>query len=85
MTSRPPMLTLLAAALAACLTFAAQAQMKVGVITSATGATAVVGIPQRNTAALLPKKIGNIDVEYTVYDDASDSTSTVALVKKLLV
>ena len=85
MTLRAPMLTLLTAALAACLTFSAQAQMKVGVITSATGATAAVGIPQRNTAALLPKKIGGIDVEYTVYDDASDSTNTVALVKKLLV
>ncbi len=88
MTLRPPLptlFTLLAAALAAGLSFAAQAQMKVGVITSATGATAAVGIPQRNTAALLPKKIGGIDVEYTIYDDASDSTSTVALVKKLLV
>jgi len=63
---------------------AAQAQMKVGVIASATGPTAVVGIPQKNTAALLPKKIGNIDVEYTVYDDASDSTQSVALMKKLL-
>jgi branched-chain amino acid transport system substrate-binding protein len=60
------------------------AQMKVGVISSATGPTAVVGIPQKNTAALLPKKIGNIDVEYTVYDDASDSTTSVALIKKLL-
>lgn len=32
----------------------AEAQMKVGVIASATGPTAVVGIPQKNTAALLP-------------------------------
>ena len=85
MPLRPPNLPLLAAALAACLSCGAQAQMKVGVITSATGATAAVGIPQRNTAALLPKKIGNTDVEYTVYDDASDATTTVALVKKLLV
>jgi branched-chain amino acid transport system substrate-binding protein len=64
---------------------AAQAQMKVGVIASATGPTAAVGIPQKNSAALLPKKIGNLDVEYTVLDDASDSTQTVALVRKLLV
>ena len=63
----------------------AQAQMKVGVITSATGPTAAVGIPQKNSAALLPKKIGNIDIEYTVLDDASDSSQTVVLVKKLLV
>src|SRR5258706_8990365 len=70
--------------LAAVLPFAAQAQMKVGVISSATGPTAAVGIPQKNSAALLPKKIGGIDVEYIVLDDASDSTQTVTLVKKLL-
>ena len=78
-----PRLTALIVALLASL--AAQAQMKVGVISSATGPTAAVGIPQKNTAALLPKKIGNIDVEYFVYDDASDSTQTVTLIKKLLV
>ena len=76
------LLMLLVAMLAS---LAAQAQMKVGVISSATGPTAAVGIPQKNTAALLPKKIGNIDVEYFVYDDASDSTQTVTLIKKLLV
>jgi len=75
----------LALMLAALTTVAARAQMKVGVISSATGPTAAVGIPQKNTAALLPKRIGSIDVEYTVLDDASDSTQTVALVKKLLV
>lgn len=76
---------LIALALAALAAFAAQAQMKVGVIASATGPTAAVGIPQKNSAALLPKKIGGIDVEYTVLDDASDSTQTVALIKKLLI
>ena len=63
---------------------AAQAQMKVGVIASSTGPTAVVGIPQKNTAALLPKKIGAIDVEYIVVDDASDVTQSVAAVKRLI-
>ena len=63
---------------------AAIAQVKVGVIASATGPTAVVGIPQKNTAALLPKKIGDLTVEYIVFDDASDSTQTVLSVKKLL-
>ena len=58
--------------------------MKVGLIASSTGPTAVVGIPQKNTAVLLPKKIGAIDIEYVVYDDASDPTQSVALVKKLL-
>ena len=53
-------------------------------IASSTGATAVVGIPQKNSAALLPKKIGDFTVEYLVFDDASDATQTVILVKKLL-
>ena len=60
------------------------AQLKIGVIASSTGATAVVGIPQKNTAALLPKKIGDLTVEYLVFDDASDATQTVIIVKKLL-
>ena len=63
---------------------AATAQVKVGVVASATGPTAVVGIPQKNTAALLPKKIGDLTIEYIVFDDASDSTQTVLSVKKLL-
>ncbi len=75
---------LVAALLAGLVSFAVQAQMKVGLIASSTGPTAVVGIPQKNTGALLPKKIGGIDVEYIVYDDASDPTQSVALVKKLL-
>ena len=75
----------IALTLAALTTLAAQAQMKVGVIASATGPTAAVGIAQKNSAALLPRKIGNIEVEYTVLDDASDSTQTVTLIKKLLV
>jgi branched-chain amino acid transport system substrate-binding protein len=62
----------------------ALAQMKVGVIASSTGPTAVVGIPQKNSAALLPKKIGDLTIEYLVFDDASDATQTVILVKKLL-
>ena len=76
---------LAALALAGFTTLAAHAQLKVGVIASATGPTAAVGIPQKNSAALLPKKIGALDVEYTVLDDASDSTQTVTLLKKLLV
>jgi branched-chain amino acid transport system substrate-binding protein len=72
-------------ALAGFTTLAAHAQLKIGVIASATGPTAAVGIPQKNSAALLPKKIGNLDVEYTILDDASDSTQTVALLKKLMV
>lgn len=66
------------------LSFATIAQVRIGVVYSATGPTAVVGIPQKNTIALLPRKIGNLTVEYIHYDDASDATQTVQQVKKLL-
>ena len=62
----------------------AHAQVKIGVIASSTGPTAFVGIPQKNAVALLAKKAGNLDVEYIVLDDASDSTQSVTLTKKLL-
>ncbi|HOL38504.1 MAG TPA: ABC transporter substrate-binding protein, partial [Rubrivivax sp.] len=71
----------LAAVLAAAPAFA---QVKVGVVVSATGTTAFVGIPQKNEVTLLPRKIGDLGVEYVVYDDASDPTQSVQLVKKLL-
>lgn len=62
----------------------AGAQVKIGVIYSATGPTALVGIPQRNTVALLPPKIGDYTVQYIGLDDASDPTTTVTNAKKLL-
>ena len=63
---------------------AAQAQVKIGVISSATGPAAFVGIPQKNTIPLLPKSVGNVSIEYLFYDDASDATQSVTLTKKLL-
>ncbi|SHI06762.1 ABC transporter substrate-binding protein [Pollutimonas bauzanensis] len=62
----------------------AAAQVKVGVVTSATGPTAMVGIPQKNTVALLPGKIGDLAVEYISLDDASDPTQSVTIFKKLI-
>jgi len=70
--------------LALAVSLPAQAQVKIGVIVSATGQTAFVGIPQKNSVAMLPKKAGNLDIEYIVYDDASDPTQSVQLTKKLL-
>jgi len=73
-----------AALLAALCAAPALAQVKIGVITSATGPTAMVGIPQKNAVALLPRKIGNLKVDYISLDDASDTTQTVTGFKKLL-
>jgi branched-chain amino acid transport system substrate-binding protein len=75
-------LTALAALL--CAAGLAHANLKIGVIASSTGVTAVVGMPQKNTLALLPAEIGGQKVEYIVLDDASDPTHAVTNVKKLL-
>ncbi|UCV29052.1 ABC transporter substrate-binding protein [Ferribacterium limneticum] len=62
----------------------ALADIRIGVIASSTGPTAVVGIPQKNTVGLLPTEIGGQKVEYIVLDDASDPTNAVTGVKKLI-
>jgi branched-chain amino acid transport system substrate-binding protein len=75
--------TVLALAFAA-FTGAASAQIKVGVTVSATGPAASLGIPEKNTFALLPKEIGGKSVQYIVLDDASDTTTAVKNTRKLL-
>ncbi|HTN65928.1 MAG TPA: ABC transporter substrate-binding protein, partial [Burkholderiaceae bacterium] len=62
----------------------ASAQIKVGVSVSATGPAASLGIPEKNTFALLPKQIAGKSVEYIVLDDASDPTTAVKNVRKLI-
>ena len=62
----------------------ASAQVKVGVVTSASGPVALVGIPQKNTIPLLPKTAGGEAIEYIALDDASDPTAAVAAFKKLV-
>ncbi|AOK28329.1 MULTISPECIES: ABC transporter substrate-binding protein [Burkholderia] len=61
-----------------------QAQVKIGVTVSATGAAASLGIPEKNTVALLPKEIGGKRVEYIVLDDASDTNRAVQNARKLI-
>ena len=61
---------LLPALLAMAYAGAAVAQIKVGVTLSATGPAASLGIPEKNTIALMPKTIAGQKVEYIVLDDA---------------
>ena len=56
----------------------------VGVTLSMTGPAASLGIPQRNSIALMPKKVAGQTLEYTVLDDASDTTKAVANMRKLI-
>ncbi len=62
----------------------ADAQVKVGVVSSSTGPIALVGIPQKNSVPLLPTSVGGQTVQYITLDDGSDPTATVAAFKKLI-
>ena len=75
--------TLLALA-ALCATTLAHADVNVGVTLSATGPAASLGIPQKNTIALMPTSIGGQKVNYIVLDDASDTTVAVSNTRKLI-
>ncbi|ANQ83401.1 ABC transporter substrate-binding protein [Azoarcus olearius] len=63
---------------------AAHADLNVGVVVSATGPAASLGIPEKNTIALMPATIGGEKVNYIVLDDASDTTTAVKNIRKLL-
>ena len=62
----------------------ASAQVKIGLMVSATGPTSAIGIPQKNTAALLPARIGETSVEYIQLEDGGDTTRAVQNAKKLI-
>lgn len=62
----------------------AVAQVKVGVITGATGPGASLGIPYKNTFAVLPKTLGGLQVQYVILDDGTDPTNAVKNARKLI-
>ena len=62
----------------------ARADINVGVTLSATGPAASLGIPEKNTIALMPQTIGGQKVNYIVLDDASDTTNAVANARRLV-
>src|SRR5450432_1253525 len=63
---------------------AAGAQVKVGVIVSATGPAASLGIPEKNTVGLCSKSMGGKTVEFILLDEASDTTTAVQNAKKVI-
>ncbi|UCV15035.1 ABC transporter substrate-binding protein [Quatrionicoccus australiensis] len=74
----------LALAVLAAFSAAAFADINVGVSVSATGPAASLGIPEKNTIALLPASIGGQKVNYIVLDDATDPTAAAKNIKKLI-
>ncbi len=51
---------------------------------SATGPTAAIGIPQKNTAALLPPRSGDATIQYFQLEDGGDTARAVQNAKKLI-
>jgi branched-chain amino acid transport system substrate-binding protein len=75
---------LVAGLLVALASMAAQADITVGVNVSATGPAASLGIPEKNTFALMPTTIAGQKVNYIVLDDASDTTTAVKNTRKFV-
>ena len=67
-----------------CAAGAALADITVGVSVSATGPAASLGIPEKNTFALLPQTIAGEKVKWIVLDDATDPTAGVKNVRKMI-
>lgn len=76
--------SLIAAAIVAGFAQQAVADINVGVVVSATGPAASLGIPEKNTFALMPATIGGEKINYIILDDASDTTTAVKNTRKLL-
>ena len=62
----------------------ALADINVGVTVSATGPAASLGIPEKNTIALMPKTIAGQKINYIILDDGSDTTKAVSNTRKLI-
>ena len=80
---RSPFHALMAAVLAL-VAGSALADINVGVTLSATGPAASLGIPEKNTVALMPQTIAGQKIHYIVLDDGSDTTKAVSNTRKLI-
>ncbi|CAG0959473.1 Leu/Ile/Val-binding protein [Rhodocyclaceae bacterium] len=76
--------TIVVGVLASVFAAAAHADINVGVTVSATGPAASLGIPEKNTFALMPTTIAGQKINYIILDDASDTTTAVKNVRKLI-
>lgn len=62
----------------------AWADINVGISLSATGPAAALGIPEKNTVALLPSTIAGEKIHYIMLDDATDATQATKNARKLV-
>ncbi|NML14249.1 ABC transporter substrate-binding protein [Azohydromonas caseinilytica] len=77
----PRLVVLAAALLAAAL---AQADVNIGVTLSVTGPAGTLGVAEKNTIALLPTTMAGQKVNVLVLDDASDTGTAVANMRRLV-
>ncbi|SHI17884.1 ABC transporter substrate-binding protein [Pollutimonas bauzanensis] len=82
--NQPIRFSVAAGALGLALPLLASAQIKVGITVASTGPAASLGIPERNTVALLPTEIAGQKIEYIVLDDGTDTTVAVKNMRKLI-
>lgn len=81
---RRTLVAALISAVAATAASTALADINIGVSVSATGPAASLGIPEKNTFALLPQTVAGQKVNYIVLDDGSDTTTAVKNTRKLI-
>src|SRR5438309_6085493 len=62
----------------------AYAQVKIGLMVSATGPTTAIGLPQKNTGDILPRRVGDTRIDYIQLEDGGDTTRAVQNAKKLI-
>ena len=67
-----------------CAAGAALADITVGVTIATTGPAASLGIPEKNTFALLPQTIAGEKVKWVVLDDGADSSNAVKNARKMI-
>src|SRR3546814_12338649 len=77
-------LSVLAGAIALTVPLMASAQIKVGITVASTGPAASLGIPERNTVALLPTDVAGQKIEYIVLAACTDPTVAVNNIRKLI-
>lgn len=70
--------------LSAAVSTTVHADINIGLVLSTTGPGASLGIPEQKTVALLPQEIAGQRINYTVLDDATDSTAATRAARKLV-
>ena len=60
------------------------AQVKIGITLPISGPAATLGIGSRNALSLAPTKVGDVEIQFIVLDDATDTTRTVVNARKFV-